>query len=295
MKVLDKKMKYNFIIISSVLLLSFLISSCSKLNEPLPASPDITTHKTGILDQGSPDFHGNLVRENNWDLALCQSCHAADYSGGITGASCLTCHTQTNGPEACNTCHGDFQDSTRIAPPEDTHKNITTDSVGVGAHVSHLYENELGHQIECSTCHIVPDKYSDPGHIDTGLPAEITFGNLAVHNIAVNPVYNYPAATCSEVYCHGDWAFLKDSSDYQFIYVDSMIVGNAFSPIWNKVDGTQALCGTCHDLPPQGHQNAGGDPNATTCSGCHIDIVDANGNIIDQTKHINGEKNVFGN
>ncbi len=288
-------MKTNLLKYYVIFLSGLFLFGCSKLNEPLPPSPEITLHKTGILDVNSPDFHGNLARQNGWDLKLCQSCHAADYSGGITDASCLTCHTQPKGPEACNTCHGDFLDPERIAPPEDTRKNISTDSVGVGAHVHHLYDNELGHSIECSTCHIVPDEYSDPGHTDTELPAEITFGNLAIHNIATNPVYDYNSATCSGVYCHGNWAFLKDSSDNQWIYTDSMIVGNAFSPIWNKVDGTQALCGTCHDLPPQGHQNAGEDPNATTCSGCHTGVVDADGNIIDQTKHINGEKNVFGN
>jgi len=288
-------MKLNLLKYFLVLLVGLLIWSCSKLNEPLPPTVEITTHKTGVLDPDSPDFHGNLVRENNWDLTLCQSCHSADYTGGITPQSCFDCHTQSNGPEACNTCHGDFQDSTRIAPPEDTNKNTTTDFTGVGAHTTHLIDNDLGNFIECNTCHIVPDEYSDQGHTDTGLPAEITFGNLAIHNIALNPVYDYPTATCSGVYCHGNWAFLKDSSDNQFIYVDTAIVGNAFSPVWNKVDGTQALCVTCHDLPPQGHQNAGGDPNATTCSGCHIGIVDADGNIIDQTKHINGEKNVFGN
>jgi hypothetical protein len=57
------------------------------------------------------------------------------------------------------------------------------------------------------------------------------------------------------------------------------------------VDGTQATCGSCHNLPPIGHVEA----NITACSTCHQGIVDSDGNIIDTDKHINGEKNVFGN
>ena len=75
MKVVVKKMKYSVILILSVLLLSFIFSSCSKLNEPLPPSVEVTTHKTGILDPDSPDFHGNFVRENNWDLTLQEVLH----------------------------------------------------------------------------------------------------------------------------------------------------------------------------------------------------------------------------
>jgi len=46
---------------------------------------------------------------------------------------------------------------------------------------------------------------------------------------------------------------------------------------------------------PKVNQNAGNDPNAATCGGCHIGIVDIDGNIIDTDRHINGKKNVFGN
>ena len=217
-----------------------------------------------------------------------------DYSGGIAESSCLTCHTNPGGPEACNTCHGDFNDVSRIAPPKDISKNTETDSAGVGAHVKHLYDNQLGSEILCSTCHKVPQEVYETGHVDSDLPAEVIFGNLAIHNGA-NAVYNFSNATCSDAYCHGNWQFLKDSSSNQFIYTDSIMVGNSYAPKWNKVDGSEAVCGSCHSLPPTGHQNEGNDPNATTCVNCHTGVVDANGNIIDQTKHINGMKNVFGN
>lgn len=277
----------------STLFILGIFTSCSKLDESIPQAPNLSTHKVGILDHDSPNFHGKLVRESSWDLIVCQSCHDASYSGGITDASCLTCHTQPAGPEACNTCHGDFDDPNIIAPPEDTNDNASTDSVGVGAHVHHLYENEIGSEIECSTCHKVPQDYFDPGHTDSPLPAEVIFNNLAIHNIAGNANYVNQAATCSEVYCHGNFEFLKDSSSNQFAYTGDKMIGNKRSMVWNLVDGSQALCGSCHNLPPEGHIAATLD----ACGGCHSGIVDTEGNIVDSLihKHINGEKNVFGN
>ncbi len=290
---IKNNLKTTFKILFAVVIL-LTAAGCSKLNTDIPSAPVVTTHKAGIANPDSSNFHGNLVRFNGWDMLSCQQCHASDYSGGIAKSSCWDCHT-TGGPEACNTCHGDFNDISRIAPPRDVDKNTETDSAGVGAHVKHLYDNQLGSQILCSTCHKVPSEVYEDGHVDSDLPAEVIFSPLAIHNIAVNPVYNHPSATCSDVYCHGSYEFLKDSSSNQWIYTEDAIIGNAYTPKWNKVDGSEAVCGSCHLLPPTGHQNTGNDPDATTCVNCHPGVVDANGNIIDQTKHINGMKNVFGN
>ncbi len=275
------------------LIILVIFASCSKLDDSIPPAPILSTHDEGILDHDSPDFHGNLVRQSNWDLKACQSCHDANYSGGITDASCLSCHTQPTGPEACNTCHGDFDDPNIIAPPRDTNDNSSTDSVGVGAHIHHLYHSKLGLKIECSTCHEVPQDYLDAGHTDSPLPAEVIFSPLAIHNIADNPVFDNSSATCSNTYCHGNWEFLKDSSSNQFAYTSDKMVGNNLSMIWNQVDGSQIFCGSCHDLPPQGHV----PQTLDTCGGCHSGIVDSEGKIVDSLsyKHINGEINVFGN
>ncbi len=281
------------VLFASIILLA--AAGCSKLHTDIPSAPVLTTHTTGIINPDSANFHGNLVRLGNWNLNACVQCHSSDYSGGIAEASCLNCHT-TGGPEACNTCHGDFNDLSRIAPPKDISKNTVTDSASVGAHVKHLYDNQLGSEILCSTCHQVPQDVYEPGHVDSDLPSEIIFGNIAIYDGGENASYNFSDATCSNVYCHGSFEFLKDSAGVNsFIYTDSLIVGNSFVPQWNKVDSTQAVCGSCHALPPTGHQSNGPDPNATTCVTCHPGVVDVNGNIIDQTKHINGMKNVFGN
>ena len=270
-----------------------MLTACSKLNDNVPAAPEVNLHKEGILDTASKNFHGTLVKDLMWDMRGCQQCHAADYSGGIVESSCLTCHTQPEGPEACNTCHGDFNDLNRIAPPRDTRKNTSTNFVGVGAHVKHLYTNQRGKDIPCETCHKVPQEVYEPGHVDTDLPAEIIFDEIAVKNLGINSSYDANTATCSNTYCHGNWEFFKDSSANQFAYTSDKMTGNNLSVIWNVVDGTQAECGSCHNLPPDGHISA----QLSACGGCHSGIVDPNGEIVDSLrfKHINGEINVFGN
>ncbi|GAB4299116.1 MAG: hypothetical protein Kow0098_25280 [Ignavibacteriaceae bacterium] len=252
----------------------------------------INVHADGINDTASVNFHGKFIANIGWELSECSSCHSNDYSGGRVSPSCLTCHTGEDGPEACNTCHGDFTDPSRIAPPRDLEGNIETSSQGVGAHVIHLYENNLGNDIRCSTCHTFPASFEAAGHIDGDNQAELNFGNLAVFNNGSSASYDYSSATCSNTYCHGNFVFARDSSVNQFAYTDSVMTGNNVPVIWNLVDGTQAECGTCHNLPPTGHIPV---EFPVSCVSCHPGVVDVDGNIIDSTKHINGVINVFGN
>jgi len=278
-----------------IVLFSLYFFSCSDLEENItPPQNTVGVHPAKFADPASSTFHGNLIKQNNWDLTECKTCHASNYEGGLTGQSCFECHTSKEGPEACNTCHGNFDngtftDSTRIAPP----RAVFSEN-NAGAHVSHLYENDLTANVNCEQCHIVPGNVNDPGHIVPGAThATLAFGNLA-KNQGANPNYDFNTKKCSNVYCHGNFSFLKDSSANSYIYVDSVIVGNNFEPQWNKLDDTQGECGTCHALPPTGHLNAGNDPDAASCATCHSSVVGSDGTIIDSTKHINGKINVFG-
>jgi hypothetical protein len=258
--------------------------------------PTINVHIDGILDPSSNNFHGSIIKGIMWDMRNCRSCHANDYSGGIASPSCLQCHSYQDGPEACNTCHGNFNNIDRIAPPRDLNKDTLTTSPGVGAHVIHLYDNDLGAEIPCVTCHIVPQNVYDQGHVDTDPPAEIIFGEVAIVNNGINSTYDYGQVNCSSTYCHGNFVYTKESApdSLKFAYIEDQIVGSNASVIWNQVDGTQAECGSCHGTPPVGHLQV--SPNSCGLGGvCHVGIVDANGNIIDKNKHINGEKNVAGN
>ena len=251
----------------------------------------IGTHKEGILDPNSPDFHGKFIANNlGWDMRDCGTCHSSDYSGGTASPSCLNCHTQEDGPEACNTCHGEFTDPTKIAPPTALNGELVTTYPGVGAHTAHLVDNNLGNDLSCSTCHKFPSSMYADGHLGNDNKAEIIFGELAIHS-GVNPNYSFTNNTCSDTYCHGNFAFYKDSSNYAFVYTAATMVGNNVSVKWNQVDGSQAGCGSCHGLPPTGHIAS----TLTACINCHPGVVDNQGNIINRTKHMNGVKNVFGN
>ncbi len=278
-----------------------LFFACSDVKENIPVVESNGVHADGIKSPNSPNFHGKLIQQNNWDLKECQQCHAANYSGGTAGASCLTCHSQSSGPEACNTCHGDFSNPDKIAPPSDLVGNTSTTAKGVGAHDVHLYTNSIAQVIGCFECHQSTNVAGEPfvsAHID-GLPAEMDFGSFA--NLNGNAQYDFEGLKCNNTYCHGNFVFKKSESTNTFAYTDSVMVGNNFSPIWNKVDGTQAACGTCHgqyddsnnllSVAPVGHSPF----PLNSCSGCHPGVVDSDGNIIDKLKHINGVGNVFGN
>ncbi len=253
--------------------------------------PAINVHLTDINTVGSPNFHGTFIAGTNWNLAQCSQCHGASYAGGIVSPTCTTCHNKTGGPEACNTCHGDFNNPSKIAPPQALNNSTDSTYAGVGAHQIHLAAaNKLMRNIECNECHVIPAKFNSPGHIDNSPKAELSFGSFASSGIS-SPVYNYSTFKCSNTYCHGNFEFSRENSQYPIIYTADKITGNNYQPTWNKVDGTEAKCGTCHGLPPAGHQDA----NISGCALCHQGVVDIYGNIIDKTKHINGRIEVFGN
>ncbi len=261
--------------------------SCATSN----CHPAIDVHQTGIKDTASANFHGKFIAANNWNLQLCSSCHGKDYAGGIASPSCKTCHTSSAGPEACNTCHGDFNNPSVIAPPKDADRSSNTNDPGVGAHTTHLYNVKIApNNVACTECHVIPQSYSSPGHINPDGKAKLVFGTIANSGVS-NASYDYTTNKCSNTYCHGNFAFSKSSSQYPYFYTADKIEGNNFSPKWNEVDSTQAACGTCHGLPPTGHVYS----DLTGCAVCHIGVVDEHGKIIDKTKHMNGKINVFGN
>ena len=87
--------------------LTMVFSCAVACAEPRPF-PDPTgssgIHGGGIMDPAeASEFHGDLVRRFGWGFAACAECHAADFSGGPSGVSCLECHE--DGPTACDVCH----------------------------------------------------------------------------------------------------------------------------------------------------------------------------------------------
>jgi len=273
-----------------ILIASIFIVNCSEVKDDI-ADPEILegVHPDGFGLPGSENFHSFKIQDKMWDMTDCQKCHASDYSGGTAGVTCLDCHNNGAGPEACNTCHGVFADESRIAPPTDINNNFETSARGVGAHTIHVYETEISLGVSCYECH--PGNVEEGDYIalhSDGLPAEMTFGLFASSGLSI-PIYDSDNLTCANTYCHGNFSFENG---------DSLIRGNNFSPVWNIVDGTQAVCGTCHGRTngqgeiisptPQGHF---GNFNETLCINCHPAAFNEDGSL-NKFTHINGEKNL---
>jgi predicted CxxxxCH...CXXCH cytochrome family protein len=232
----------------------------------------------------------------NGSQSQCDSCHGAPPPAPHpVDSDCGKCHdTMTPGgglvitdparhidgnvdvatDQACNACHG----GTNNAPPRDTATppNTATTARGVGAHQSHLAPATLYFKpIQCADCHRVPATVTSVGHIDTLLPAEIRFSARA----GTSPAWN--GAQCSSVYCHGSTLTSGATG----------AGGTATSPIWNKVDGTQSQCTSCHGFPPPPPH-----PQNSDCGTCHLDVVaGANRMFRDPSKHIDGNVDVDSN
>lgn len=270
---------------------AFLTAGCSDLKETLPpVTQSDGVHPTGWLTKTSNDFHGKAVRDQGWDMRSCKTCHGGTYTGGTSGVSCRSCHTEILGPEHCNVCHGSASNS---APPRDLSGNTDKSFRGVGQHQVHVAGTARTSPVGCSTCHVLPagDIY-DPSHIDanpgqaevnmTGLAAKKTTGSTPV------PVYHVASTACSNTYCHGQ--FKNGNGDNPMFWVGGAALSGA--------------CGSCHGdvsrptlaeraLPKTAAQG-GTHPNNLNCSGCHGDVVNASLQFVDPSKHVNGYLNVFG-
>lgn len=234
--------------------------------------------------------HGKFIKtELNWDLLNCRFCHGTDYSGGrvTVGLTCRDCHTSTAGPEACNTCHGDFYHPSQIAPPQDLHNNFDMSAVGVGAHQNHVTTTTVTNTYNCDQCHTPVSNFQSPTHIDQTPLAEIEFAALATGNGSLNTSWDHGNATCGEVYCHGSFEFKKSQSANPWGYADSLITGTPGPVVWTQAFSGPTICSFCHGLPPTGHIN--NNYTLNDCAYCHGSVVNNQGTIIDKNKHINGQ------
>ncbi|MCG8606456.1 hypothetical protein MJD09_15915 [bacterium] len=263
-----------------------LALGCSDLRDPVPtnSSATLNVHPADWVTVGSGDFHGVFIRNDGWQLANCQGCHGQSYDGGIANSSCLTCHPAT--PEDCTVCHGDAT-SGSPAPPEDLDGNTEATARGVGAHAAHLSAGDFAAGFACETCHLVPQSLYATGHVDGDDVAEVLFSGLAAGDGA-QPQWAASPGSCQDSYCHGNWELLKSEANFDFVYSSEQMTGNNASPEWTNPEG--AICGSCHGLPPIGHNPFELD----ACANCHGSVVDGTGSIVDKTKHVNGLLNVFG-
>ncbi|MEX2190599.1 MAG: CxxxxCH/CxxCH domain-containing protein [Bacteroidota bacterium] len=278
--------------LSAGLLTALFVMGCSDLKDTLPGpvqSPGV--HPEGWLTKTSTDFHGGAIRDLGWDMRSCKTCHGGSYSGGTSGVSCRSCHTEILGPEHCNVCHGSGSNS---APPRDLDGNTAGTFRGVGEHQVHLLGTARTAAVGCSDCHVLPSgNIYDTAHIDANPgEAEVTLiGGLASRataGVTPVPVYQVSSGTCSNTYCHG--AFKN---------------GNGTNPMfWNGGAALSAACGSCHGnvsaptlaeraLPKTAAQG-GTHPNNLACSTCHGGVVNTSLGFVNPNKHVDGFLNLNG-
>jgi predicted CxxxxCH...CXXCH cytochrome family protein len=201
--------------------------------------------------------------------ANCVACHSAvvdtDNRTIIDRSRHVNGQVDLDVTKSCTACHG----SVNPAPPVDTLGNSTTTVPGVGAHQTHVLGTEHSRPVPCNECHVVPKSVLDPGHLDSALPAELTFSGVAVA-VGVKPAY--ANGTCRNASCHG--AVFADGESGG---------GTNTTPTWTRVDGTQAACGTCHALPPPAPHPLPSYP----CSHCHLDIAE-DGTFTHPELHVDG-------
>jgi predicted CxxxxCH...CXXCH cytochrome family protein len=178
------------------------------------------------------------------------------------------------GEGSCNGCHGTA--ATSGAPPADLSGSSDTTRVGVGLHQAHQGSGNFAGGVSCSDCHAVPASLKASGHIDTDLPAEVTFSDLArgkaySSSLDLKPTWDRSSATCKNVYCH------------------SLVGAEVTQWVWTKPASPALGCGSCHSLPPTKTLTGGTHPTSSAlCSSCHKGAYTGTGNL-DPDKHINGK------
>ncbi len=276
-------------------------SACGTCHSLPPAGGAHVSHVEGLgLDCST--CHDGYSRESQTvnrqthingaaDIELDQA-YGGTYEAVTNTCSGTRCHGAANTTPGwyssteltCTGCHGGLGDESG-APPVDLSGNSDPTTAAVGAHEVHLNGAEFSDGVACNECHVVPDSILAPGHFDTDLIAEITFGDLAADTTDSSsgaPTWDRSTATCANIYCHGTFAFAKARSDNVWAYTGNYISGKDTTVVWNKPGSV--TCGTCHDLPPGGHLQS------TSCGTCHGSVIDSdNVTIKDKSKHINGQ------
>jgi predicted CxxxxCH...CXXCH cytochrome family protein len=239
-----------------------------------------TASCTTVYCHGATLDAGGLATAPLWTstdgtYAACGACHAAPPpEPHPVNPVCGDCHagfTETSVDRAvhvdgkvdldlaCASCHGGAENA---APPAGTRGEDVTSLLAVGAHQAHVRGGALAGPIDCIACHVVPGEM-----LHSDQDAAVTFGAVAVARGAI-PEWNRAGETCSSTYCHGAFA------------------GGAAlnAPSWTIVNGTQALCGSCHGKPPPAPHFANPD-----CARCHLGYT---ATTVALATHVDGVVNV---
>ena len=246
----------------------------------LSTCADTWCHGPGAQHEASPSWvaerplgctscHGAPPAAPHPQLANCNACHAAvvaaDNVSIVDRARHVDGIVDMAFDAGCTSCHG----GENPAPPNDLAGHSATTFAGVGAHQAHLGASSWSRSVPCAECHAVPEKTFSAGHLDSASPAEVVFSGAAAA-FGAAPVY--AGGACSQTACHGGKFPGTHRSG-----------GSNLTPSWTTVDGTQAVCGSCHALPPPAPH-----PYANDCSKCHEDLASDNVTFTHPERHVDG-------
>src|SRR6266702_1231068 len=243
--------------------------------------PTSTAHANGTvgLTGGAIATAGGAQPRFDAATATCAStyCH-----GQFTGGNALNAPVWTvvdGSQKACGTCHGVPPPAPHVASTDcaSCHTGYTATSVNLASHLNGRVDVVA---LTCTTCHGTAGANAAPpkGTHGEGATTDLAVGAHQAHLSGAQPRFDAATATCASMYCHG--ATLNAG-------------GSVTVPVWTKVDGTQAACGTCHGAPPPAphiqsadcgschpgytqttvnaavHLDGKLDVNAMTCTSCH--------------------------
>ncbi|MBL0278525.1 MAG: CxxxxCH/CxxCH domain-containing protein [Anaeromyxobacter sp.] len=259
--------------------------ACNDCHLAPPTSP---AHATVTATTSCANCHPGYTCTSG-NLAAC-SVNLSVHLNGVYDAAaqtCASCHG-TAGRVAVGGTFGPANSANNLiaVPPLDTLGAAS--GVRVGPHLSHSVPQAPASQvfrpILCSECHGTAVNTYGTAH--SNLVTNLTFANATNANLGgVTPTLvqnTAPTADTCTTYCHGA----------------SLTAAQRGSvATWSWTSAGAADCGSCHASPPadQFHTRLAKPSAATTCSACHLSVVNAAGGIVftgsgavAATLHING-------
>jgi hypothetical protein len=230
-----------------------------------------STHPGKWLDPRDESWHGNYLRETEWQPIVdstrsdaCGLCHPGSPPIGEEvlkpppGATdCTDCHSLPGGVMACGTCHGDGE---RAYPPRDLcYFRPPAPGYAHAAHAEPSANNPSG--LDCQTCHF-------------GIDFSMLDG---LHGNGEVDVIFQPA-----------WGGEDASYDVNTLECGTTCHtrgGNGPEGAWDESD-LNLQCDACHQNPPAGH-------STIACNSCHRGINPEGTQLTIEAPHINGRVDAF--
>jgi predicted CxxxxCH...CXXCH cytochrome family protein len=279
-------------------------------------------HANGVINTDFSGYGSNTLYSRGANVA------PGTAYGDCSNSDCHGRRTVTWGPSSalplCDKCHGSKNSDGGFYTTSGPGTTVSNTDPIVGAHNAHIHSRSSAFTLytsysqakDCSECHIKPGGPYDAGHIDTALPAEVTFQPSAIANRGVffgvsgaRPAnFDVSARTCNNIWCHGS---AMDSNlgrgAYANVVADGGSLGTPVVPTWNApfLTGVPSNdCTRCHSYPPPAPNESyahfshystdelGVDiarlkgPNE--CNGCHINVKPDGSGFINGAAHING-------